>query len=102
MSKIKITLDPGHGGKELGGNYKGILEKDMNLETCKYMKTLLESHPDFIVRMTRDSDITLSLSDRCSINNRFGADLFWSQHYNAFDSKAKGYEIYEFWRHKWF
>ena len=88
-----IYLDPGHGGKDPGAMYKSIMEKDINLEISKNLKTLLENN-GATVYMTRDGDYDLSvpntinrkrsdLSRRSNIINKSECDIFLSIHLNA-------------------
>lgn len=79
----KITLDPGHGGKDPGAiTDNGLIEKDIVLDIALRLKTLLES-AGAIVTMTRDTDDFIPLDDRAFIANRSGAELFLSIHANA-------------------
>jgi len=93
----KIVIDPGHGGFQPGGMNRrfGILEKDIVLKMAEYMKEeLIYNYPSINFRLTRNSDISVSLRDRCEMANDFGADLFISIHTNARLLKGKyGLEI---------
>lgn len=89
----KICLDPGHGGKDSGASGFKLNEKDVALQVAKELKKLLE--PDFGVIMTRDSDVYVDfIRERSSISNSANSDIFISIHCNAFNGKAKGFEIY--------
>ena len=43
---MKIVIDPGHGGHETGAiNYTdGIMEKDINLKTARYLREYYKNH----------------------------------------------------------
>lgn len=79
---VKVWLDAGHGGSDPGAVANGLVEKTMTLVTAVATKQVLEAH-GVSVGMTRASDIFVGLSERASMANRWGADLFVSEHYNA-------------------
>lgn len=60
---IGIVIDPGHGGSDSGALGKDLKEKDYNLTISKYMYDRFKEL-GVPVTLTRDSDITLSPSDR--------------------------------------
>jgi len=93
VNKI-VVVDAGHGGKEVGATYGGIYEKDVNLKIAKYVEEELEKN-GVRVYMTRDSDVTTSLSYRTTLANSLNADLFVSVHNNAMTNKSsiKGTEV---------
>ena len=91
----RIMIDAGHGGSETGATYKGIKEKDLNLEVSLILKKYLES-AGFDVAMTRHQDIEVELASRVGLANLWKADLFVSIHHNAYNTKAEGYEIYHY------
>lgn len=91
-----IYLDPGHGGLDPGAMYKGIMEKDINLEISKKLESKLIKL-GAIVYLTRYDDYDLSvnytnnrkrsdLSRRGNIINRSNCDLYLSIHLNAEDT----------------
>lgn len=90
-----IVIDPGHGGIDGGTNKDGILEKEVNLEISKKLKTFLEQKGYKIV-MTREEDVSLDkldntgnsrhqrdLNARVNIINNSNAQLFLSIHVNC-------------------
>jgi N-acetylmuramoyl-L-alanine amidase len=99
---VKILLDPGHGGEELGSKGPtGYPEKDANLVTSQLLAQELKKL-GAIVNLTRDTDIDLSLEDRVKIINEQKPDLALSIHYNALPDggdaiNTKG--ISTFWYH---
>ncbi len=89
-----IVIDPGHGGKDSGAVGFGLREKDVVLDTSLKLKTLLAKTP-FQVKLTRETDVFLELSDRVAFAKRANADIFVSIHANAFTSEsANGTETY--------
>lgn len=94
---MKIFLDYGHGGNDPGaiGN-DGVKEKDIVLEVGKRVKYHLERHGQIVIE-SRDSDKTVSLSERSNKANKNNVDLCISIHCNAFtQSTAQGFEIYHY------
>ncbi len=79
-----VTIDAGHGGKDVGANYGGAKEKDITLAVAlklgKELETLL---PDVKIVYTRTTDEFIELHERANIANKNNADLFVSIHCNA-------------------
>ncbi|KJH71013.1 N-acetylmuramoyl-L-alanine amidase [Aliterella atlantica] len=100
LSGMKILLDPGHGGKELGSKGPtGYPEKDINLLVSKLVRAQLVAK-GAIVYMTREEDKDVSLSDRVAIIDKLEPAIAVSIHYNALPDggdamKTKG--IAAFW-----
>ncbi len=90
MSKI-IVLDPGHGGSDPGAVGNGLKEKDLNLVISLATRDELAGY-DCTVKMTRTKDVYVALSTRAAMGK--GADLFVSQHNNAFTAAARGFETF--------
>ncbi|MEG1647877.1 MAG: N-acetylmuramoyl-L-alanine amidase, partial [Bacilli bacterium] len=86
MNETKIIIDAGHGGRDPGASGNGIIEKNLNLEISKYMYNRFKQL-GIPVKMTRDSDITLSPIERTDkILNAYGNDpnvIVISNHVNA-------------------
>jgi len=88
LKNVKIVVDPGHGGRELGAvgccrNY----EKDFNLSIAKYLEEYLKKM-GANVYMTRSYDKFVSLNDRVKYTNEKEAQIFVSIHANSLpDSK---------------
>lgn len=80
----KIFIDPGHGGSDPGAVGNGLKEKDLVLTISRHIRDiLLSEYKGVQVRMSRDSDVFLSLSERANRANNWGADYFCSVHINA-------------------
>jgi N-acetylmuramoyl-L-alanine amidase len=95
LPRLKIVLDPGHGGEDVGAKgAKGLFEKNAALAIAKAVGTKLEA-AGFDVAYTRSDDAFVPLWDRAKIANAQGADLFISLHLNAAKARAaKGSEVY--------
>lgn len=88
-------LDPGHGGQDSGAvGIGGMRECDSTLGLAQQLASLL-TYNGHEVQMTRWSDITLTLQQRCDIARQFNSGLFISLHCNAVDDpRANGYEVW--------
>jgi len=92
--KIKVFIDAGHGGRDPGATRFDLKEKEPNLDIAIRLKNKLEAN-DFLVVMTRTSDVYYSLDDRVNMANSSGADIFIAIHNNAvFSEYAHGTETY--------
>lgn len=110
--KLKIWIDPGHGGSDTGnvatsaipfddywgvhhdGNTK-IYEKDFNLAVSLILQKKLEA-AGVEVRMTRDDDSTVDATTRKQLFSTQGGgyDMIFSVHHNGYStSTPKGAEI---------
>lgn len=82
----KVIIDPGHGGTDAGATGNNLLEKDYNLLISKYMYDRFKQL-GIPVAITRDSDTTLSPTDRVNtILNKFGNSsdvILISNHVNS-------------------
>lgn len=95
-NKIKIVIDPGHGGIDKGTSIGNVVESVITLDISKKLKSYLEKDGYNIV-LTRDSDVALDnlssisgtredkdLDARTSIINKSQANLFISIHVNSY------------------
>ena len=92
-----IVLDAGHGGENQGAlGVACVHEKFLTIDLAFALRDAIqERYPDARIIMTRYWDRELSLSDRITMANERGADLFLSLHYNAaVHDKAIGVETY--------
>ncbi|MEC9491461.1 N-acetylmuramoyl-L-alanine amidase [Flexistipes sp.] len=94
--KVKtIVIDPGHGGKDPGAVYDGLLEKNIVLDIGKYLRNYIRENTDLKVFMTRETDRFIPLEERTAFANRKKADIFVSIHVNAArNRRARGVETY--------
>lgn len=89
-----IVLDPGHGGNDPGASGpSGSREKDINLQVALLVKKLLLQE-EASVRLTRESDTYIGLSERPALANSLQAQVFISIHMNgATVPQAHGTEV---------
>lgn len=92
MEEVLFVVDPGHGGADPGAVAAGfsLREKDLTLAISKRIQYTLAKDYICRVRLTRDNDRTLNLSDRARLANEWGAKYFVSTHVNA--GGGTGYE----------
>ena len=82
----KIYVDAGHGGSQPGA-VKYVVEKDVNIKVTNYMCAYLTEN--YVCEVYKD--ITADDIDTiCAKANKWGADLFVSNHFNA--GGGDGYE----------
>lgn len=96
-NRLKIVIDPGHGGKDSGAiGPSGLMEKEVVLDLAKRLKKMLEEKdPTLSIILTRDGDYFVPLDKRTSFANHHKADIFISLHVNgAFSRKANGFEVF--------
>lgn len=81
-----VVIDPGHGGTDSGATGNNQYEKDYTLKISKYMYDRL-NELGIPVTLTRDTDITLSPTDRVNkILSAYGDNpdvIVVSNHLNA-------------------
>jgi N-acetylmuramoyl-L-alanine amidase len=83
LSGLKICLDPGHGGKEVGAfGPSGVTESNVNLGIALRLKDLLEKSGAQVI-MTRTTDKDVSLEDRVRIANENKVQILLSVHNNS-------------------
>lgn len=93
-----IIIDAGHGGRDSGAVGFGTLEKDYSLKMSLYQYRRLKEL-GAKVALTRDSDRTLESFNRVAlIKDRY--DICISNHWNAFNGKARGVETIHSYRAK--
>ena len=96
IEPIRVTIDPGHGGRQPGtiGKYK-LVEKDIVLDIAKRLAKSINAHEGYRAYLTRDDDRFLSLERRTEIAREQGADAFVSIHCNSVkSSSARGAEVF--------
>ncbi|WBW97391.1 N-acetylmuramoyl-L-alanine amidase family protein [Oceanirhabdus sp. W0125-5] len=93
---MRICLDAGHGGKDLGVSVNGVYEKDITLKICKYARFIAKKN-GFECFMTREKDESLVNIDRALYANRNNCDIFVSIHCNSFVNElARGTETWSY------
>jgi N-acetylmuramoyl-L-alanine amidase len=91
LSEYNFCVDPGHGGSEPGAiGPTGLTEKEINLTTSLFLRDSLEA-AGATVYITREEDITLSLSARSGLANAMTVDRCISVHHNASGSPSPNY-----------
>ncbi len=102
LTGIKILLDPGHGGEELGSRGPtGYPEKDVTLLVSKLLRDELVQRGATVL-MTRTTDRDVSLGDRVAMIDRVEPDIALSIHYNALPDNGDAINtqgIGTFWYH---
>lgn len=94
---LRVVLDPGHGGSDVGATFQGFREKQLTLEISKLTADLLRKR-GVEVFLTRTRDQDMALAARTQSANEISADLFVSIHFNSTphysQNKAWGPETY--------
>jgi N-acetylmuramoyl-L-alanine amidase len=92
---VTVILDAGHGGKDQGCAYGGIIEKNINLEIALLLEQKLEAAGIHVV-MTRDDDTFVYLNRRVEAAENAAADAFISIHVDSYpeDESINGVTIH--------
>lgn len=105
QAQTKIYIDPGHGGSDPGAvnSSFGTQEAARVLYTGQQFRDYLDADTanssgggSWNVRMSRNSNVTVSLTARSTDANNWGAARFLSIHQNAFNSSANGTETFSY------
>lgn len=105
QAQTKIYIDPGHGGSDPGAvnSSFGTQEAARVLYTGQQFRDYLNADTantsgggSWSVRMSRSTNVTVSLTARSTDANNWGAARFLSIHQNAFNSSANGTETFSF------
>ena len=92
---VKIFLDAGHGDKDSGAVGNNLYEKKVVLDLAHRIKQKLQAYENVDIKLSRNDDTFLELSERTKIANSWGADCYLSIHLNsATDKSARGFESY--------
>lgn len=92
-----VVIDAGHGGVDAGtvSPATGTPEKTVVLEMARVLAKRMEESGRFIVKLTRDSDVFVPLSDRVEAARAAHAELFVSIHADAeYDHSVRGATVY--------
>jgi len=114
--KYKTMLDPGHGGRVAGASTevvytlpveteegiewvekkKTLLEKDITLRAMRACGNHLRTYsPEVYPYFTRNSDIHMTLGERCLKAVEFDCHSFISFHCNSYaDKSVSGFEVF--------
>lgn len=93
-SKPVILIDPGHGGIDGGAvGLSSTIEKNVVLAAAKELQKALTALGRYEVRMTRSTDVFVSLDRRLKISREVGADLFISLHADTLAEKEVAQSI---------
>ena len=89
----KLILDFGHGGQDTGcisvnGNYEKNLNLDLGLDIYNILKKYID------VTLTRNADVDFNLNKRAKFCKDNSPAYLFSFHFNAFNKKSKGIEIF--------
>ena len=98
LSGKLIIIDVGHGAKDMGTSYGGLLEKDLNLSISKQIEQELIKNGASVV-LTRENDYDLSspnsnrrkksdFDNRIKYINESNANLYLSIHINYLSDKS--------------
>lgn len=89
---VKFFIDPGHGGTDPGAVGNGLQEKNLTLQISKNIRDILSEYENVQVKLSREGDETLSLSQRTNAANTWRADYLLSVHINS--GGGTGFEDY--------
>lgn len=94
--ELVIVIDPGHGGKNLGADYNGFLEKEMNMTVANAMYEELKKYEGITVYMTHTSaDTDMSIQARADFAASVNADFLFCLHFNMSpENKLFGSEVW--------
>ena len=92
---IVVAIDAGHGGIDSGAiSVSKKKEKDITLMYAQKLKQFLIGR-GFVVKMTRDKDINISLENRVKFAKKQNADIYISLHTDSHNnSKISGTTVY--------
>jgi N-acetylmuramoyl-L-alanine amidase len=96
-TRIRVCLDPGHGGGDPGARRHGLVEKELTLDIVfnRLYPRLIADDRIERVWITRDGDYDVSLKYRWDLANAAMPALFLSIHLNSSeDETVRGTETY--------
>lgn len=96
QKKPLVIIDAGHGGVDPGAiGANGVYEKHVALALAKELKQQLLNTGQYRVKMTRETDVFIKLSDRVRFARRHGGDLFMSIHADSLPRpNVRGASVY--------
>lgn len=94
-NRVRVVLDPGHGGIDPGAERDGVSEANLMLTFARELQDVLRRAGGFDVVLTRDGDYFVSLEARVAMAHDAGADMFISLHADALaEGEARGAAVY--------
>lgn len=87
--RVRVVLDPGHGGDDEGGRGRHTTDRDISTAVAARLKVALAADPRFEVVLTRDDNRKVSLDARVALARKVRADAFISMHANVWH-RGKG------------
>lgn len=94
-NRLRVVLDPGHGGIDPGAEHGSVREADLMLTFARELQEVLRRAGGFEATLTRDGDYFVSLEARVSRTRDAGADIFISLHADALaEGEARGAAVY--------
>jgi N-acetylmuramoyl-L-alanine amidase len=93
--RLRIVLDPGHGGVDPGAVRGDITEADLVLRFARELAEALRRTGRADVVLTRQADVFVPLPTRVTLARAAGADAFVSIHADALaEGRARGATVY--------
>ncbi len=94
--ELIIVIDPGHGGENLGADYNGYLEKEMNIKVANAMYNELQKYEGITVYLTHTStEENMSIKERAEFAASVNADYLFCLHFNMSpENKLFGSEVW--------
>jgi N-acetylmuramoyl-L-alanine amidase len=88
IHKLRIAIDAGHGGSNIGadGGTSKTLEKDLTLLYAKELEKTLKKAGVTHIFMTREKDTSLSMPERIAMLKEYDPQLLISIHFNSANS----------------
>lgn len=88
---MRILIDPGHGGDDLGATWGDLYERDINQQVGFKLRGLLSKHSGMDTCLLRWSNFeNISLPERRQAEKEFDADLVISIHTNMTGGDSQG------------
>src|SRR5699024_12742650 len=75
---VKVFIDAGHGGSDVGAVANGLREKDLTLKIAKKIRNRLNKYSGVSVKMNRTGDSYLSLSIFARLDKEGYESPVWS------------------------
>lgn len=93
ISELMVIIDPGHGAHDPGAIGFGLKEKDVVLDVSLRTKKYFQQTA-LPVKLTRETDVFVTLQNRVSFARAYKGDIFISVHANATNGSANGTETF--------